>query len=259
MYSLERKSWDSEFFEKEIYALRGIEAGVRVDALDRDLARLDERGAFGVEAHLNIRSMATIPDLEELGFRLVDSRMEFITRTTRRPDDVAPERGTFRRFVQDDWEALVDLTRRSFVENPAFLSRYNNRWLFTPEESLRYYVEWHHWVLRTSPDLFLSWVDGDRYVGFYSILRKSNATTGIPDYKVGLAAIEPDYRALKGQNLMQAWLFHNTPDPEWTTINSPQLTNTSGLKNNIRSGKNFVAVELFFFRKNPRLSDELPR
>jgi hypothetical protein len=49
---------------------------------------------------------------------------------------------------------------------------------------------------------------------------------------------------------MQAWLFRETQDAEWTTINSPQLTNTSGLKNNIKSGKEFKTVELFFFRKN---------
>jgi hypothetical protein len=55
---------------------------------------------------------------------------------------------------------------------------------------------------------------------------------------------------------MQAWLFRETSDTDWTTINSPQLTNTAGLKNNIRSGKEFKAAELFFFRKNPRLSGE---
>jgi hypothetical protein len=97
-------------------------------------------------------------------------------------------------------------------------------------------------------------VDGDKYVGFYSILRIPDAERGIPKYKVGLAAIHPDYRSHNGQNLMQAWLFRETSDTDWTTINSPQLTNTSGLKNNIRSGKEFKTVELFFFRKNPRLS-----
>jgi hypothetical protein len=253
MYSLERKTWDADFFKKEIYLLSGMDAEAGLDGLDSDLHALDTSGVFATEVQLNVRLMRIVPELERLGFRLVDSRMEFITHSTRLVDNVVPERGEFRRYLEKDWDALVNITRRSFVENSAFQSRYNNRWLFSEEESLRYYVEWHKWVLRTSPDLFVSWVDGDQYVGFYSILRKNNPENAMPVYKVGLAAIEPEYRALNGQNLMQAWLFHNTPDLEWTTINSPQLTNTSGLKNNIRSGKKFAAIELFLFRKNPAL------
>ena len=188
--------------------------------------------------------------LEVLGFRLVDSRMEFITHTYRGENEVIAPVGKFRRFESQDWEALTEITIKNFVDNDQFKSRYTNREIFSREESLRYYLQWHRWVLDVSPDLFLSWVDGDKYVGFYSILRLADPQGIRPRYKVGLAAIDPDYRSHNGQNLMQAWLFRETQDSEWTTINSPQLTNTSGLKNNIRSGKEFKTVELFFFRKN---------
>jgi hypothetical protein len=252
MTSISRKDWDSEFFGKELFSLT-LEESTDADSLSKELAALDQRGVFGIEAHLNVRNMAQIQLLESQGFRLVDSRMEFITHTERFPDQVSPEVGAFRRYDSKDWDQLVAISESSFVDNPAFQSRYNNRWIYSREESLRYYLQWHHWVLETCPELFLSWVDGDKLVGFYSIMRKPDPQNSYPIYKVALAAIEPEYRALKGQNLMQAWLFHNTPDPEWTTVNSPQLTNTPGLKNNIRSGKNFVAIEVFLFRKNPAL------
>ena len=249
---LRKKIWDSEFFGRDFYELKAetaedvIEASSQFDQLDAD-------GVFGIECQINIRNLDAIPHLERLGFRLVDSRMEFITHTFRGEKDIPAPIGEFRRYEERDWDDLAAITIENFVDNPNFKSRYTNRDIFSREESLRYYLQWHKWVLDVSPDLFLSWIDGDKYVGFYSILRLPDEERGIPKYKVGLAAIHPEYRSHNGQNLMQAWLFRETPDADWTTINSPQLTNTSGLKNNIRSGKEFKTVELFFFRKNSRL------
>jgi hypothetical protein len=250
---LKKKDWDSKFFGRDFYLL-DIEDGLEIDQLKDELDQLDSKGVFGTECQLNIRSIDTMSHLEALGFRIVDSRMEFITHTYRGDAEISAPVGKFRRYEPKDWDDLSEITLKNFVENDQFKSRYTNRDLFSKEESLQYYLQWHRWVLDVSPDLFLSWVDGDKYVGFYSILRLPDPELGRPRYKVGLAAIDPEYRSYKGQNMMQAWLFRETPDPEWTTINSPQLTNTSGLKNNIASGKVFKTVELFFFRKNPHLN-----
>ena len=218
--------------------------------MKNELDRLDADGVFGTECQVDIRSIEMIAHLEDLGFRMVDSRMEFITHTHREENEIIAPVGKFRRYEPQDWEALAENTAKNFVDNDQFKSRYTNRQIFSREESLRYYLQWHRWVLDVSPDLFLSWVDKDKYVGFYSILRLPDPQSVHPRYKVGLAAIDPDYRSHNGQNLMQAWLFKETSDSEWTTINSTQLTNTSGIKNHIRSGKAFKTVELFFFRKN---------
>ena len=249
---LKRKDWDSDFFGRDFYLL-DITNGFKMDELKNELDRLDRAGVFGTECQLNIRSIDAMATLEGLGFHIVDSRMEFITHTYRGEHDIVAPVGEFRRYESKDWDALAEITLKNFVENDQFKSRYTNRVIFSKAESLKYYLQWHRWVLDVSPDLFLSWVDGEKYVGFYSILRLSDPELGRPRYKVGLAAIDPDYRSHKGQNLMQAWLFRETPDYDWDTINSPQLTNTSGLKNNIASGKEFKTVELFFFRKNSLL------
>ena len=246
---LKKLDWDSNFFGRDFYFL-DAQSEIDYEQLEVDLNYLDINGTFGVMCQINIRSIDVIPQLELLGFRLVDSRMEFVTHTVRGNQDIVAPVGEFRRYESKDWDGLVDLTLSSFVDNPQFKSRYTNRDIFSREESLRYFLQWHHWVLDTSPDLFLSWIDGDKYVGFYSILRHPDPKTSLPRYKVGLAAIDPGYRSHNGQNLMQGWLFRETADSEWTTVNSPQLTNTSGVKNNIRSGKEFKSIELFFFRKN---------
>lgn len=246
---LKKKVWDSDFFGRDFYLL-DVSEGLEIDRLKNELDRLDADGVFGTECQISIRNIEMMAHLEELGFRIVDSRMEFITDTNRGEHEIVAPVGVFRRFEPQDWEALSDITVKNFVDNDQFKSRYTNRNIFSRDESLRYYLQWHRWVLDVSPDLFLSWVDKDKYVGFYSILRLSDPQSARPRYKVGLAAIDPAYRSYNGQNLMQAWLFRETRDSEWTTVNSPQLTNTAGLKNNIRSGKEFKTIELFFFRKN---------
>ena len=248
---IERKEWDSEFFGREFYQLE-IEKELDPSLIRERLKKLDDEDVFGTECKINIRNLEAIPQLEDLGFRLVDSRMEFITHTVRGQHEIKAPVGEFRRYEHNDWDNLAEITVENFVDNPNFKSRYTNRQIFSRDESLRYYLQWHKWVIDVSPDLFLSWIDGDKFVGFYSILRVPDPENRRPRYKVGLAAIHPDYRSHNGQNLMQAWLFRETNDSEWTTINSPQLTNTSGLKNNIRSGKDLKTVELFFFRRNPK-------
>ena len=210
---LEKKVWDSDFFGRDFYLL-DLSSGLELDRLKSELDNLDANGVFGTECQLNIRNIEMMTHLEELGFRIVDSRMEFITHTYRGEKEIVAPVGNFRLFGPQDWEALSDITVKNFVDNDQFKSRYTNRDIFSREESLRYYLQWHRWVLDVSPDLFLSWVDGDKYVGFYSILRLADPQGIRPRYKVGLAAIDPDYRSHNGQNLMQAWLFRETQDSE---------------------------------------------
>jgi hypothetical protein len=82
--------------------------------------------------------MDVISHLEEMEFRLVDSRMEFITHTVRGEVDIHAPVGDFRRYEDCDWDELTAITTENFVDNSNFKSRYTNRNLFSREESLRY-------------------------------------------------------------------------------------------------------------------------
>jgi hypothetical protein len=250
---LRKKIWDSDFFGRDFYELKA-ESVEDVHEASAQFEKLDSNGVFGIECQIDIRNLEAINHLEKLGFFLVDSRMEFMTHTFRGDKSVSAPIGEFRRYEDQDWEELAAITIKNFVDNPHFKSRYTNRDIFSREESVRYYLQWHKWVLDVSPDLFLSWVDGEKYVGFYSLLRQPDAEHVRPRYKVGLLAVDEEYHSHNGQNLMQAWLFRETPDTDWTTVTTPSLANTPRLKNNIRTGQEFKTVQLFFFRKNPQLS-----
>jgi hypothetical protein len=242
------KAWDSNFFGRSIYS---GELSVKLEqrALEVEVNELDVLGVTLIEARIKSSHIENISILEDLGFRLVDSRLEFRTLSKRNDFEAQLDVGSLRWFENRDWNALADLTLKQFPNNDNFRSRYNNRRYFSLEESRNYYLEWHRWALESPTPLLCVWEVKNRLVGFYSVIRRAQGDA-IPEYKVGLAAVHPDFRSYQMQNQMQFWIFQNAPDPEWYTINSPALSNISGLKNNIRAGKNLSYVEFYLFRES---------
>jgi len=243
-----RREWDSKFFGREIF---GGELNLAftpevVGDLRSELNSIRDLGCELLEVRLNSRYFLNVPILEDLGFRFVDSRLEFRTHSVRSEFRAEVPVGSLRWFKEDDWKDIQELTVSQFADNPNFFSRYNNREYFSRSESIRYYLQWHHWVLENPIPLFCIWErDGD-VLGFYSVLRRSGSSD-TPEYKVALAAVQPKSAAHGMQNQMQFWIFQNAPDEVWTTLNSPSLTNIAGLKNNIRAGKDLSSVEAYFY------------
>ena len=66
------------------------------------------------------------PSLEDRGFRIVDTRISFITKLRReelRVVDPECEVGLLRLATRADLDEILELTRASFVDNPTFISR----------------------------------------------------------------------------------------------------------------------------------------
>jgi hypothetical protein len=244
------KQWDSEFFSKCIYFadLSFNIASQEAEYLVNDIDQLDRVGCELAEVRIRSSHFQYIPLLETLGFRFVDSRLEFRTRTSRRDYSVITPVGILRWFKKTDWPEVCQLTDSQFTENPSFKSRYNSREYFSLEQSKRYFTQWNRRVLESLDPLFCIWEVDGQVAGFYSILRQATDTS-TPDYKVGLAAVKPELAKHGMANKMQFWIFQNAPDQEFTVVNSPALTNLAGLKNNIRASKELSHVEAFFFRK----------
>lgn len=242
------KEWDSEFFGR-LFLSADLSREISTEGwkeLELEIEALKAGGAWLLEARLQSSHFHNATKLEDLGFRLVDSRLEFSTLTRRSEAVHSIPTGHFRWYQGSDWSSLEGLTRSQFATNANFKSRYNNRQYFSEEESHRYYMQWHRWALESENPLFCVWEVDGVFAGFYSILRQS-VRGSVPRYKVALAAVEPPFRSYGAQNQMQFWIFENAPDEEWLTINSPALTNLSGLKNNIRAAKELSYVEAYFF------------
>lgn len=244
------KKWDSDFFSRNIYF-----ADLSLDLSDQntkdltaEIKQLDKIGCELAEVRIRSSYFQNIPLFETLGFRFVDSRLEFRTRTTRQDHAVTAPFGVLRWFEDSDWHDVCQLTDSQFAGNPSFKSRYNSREYFSFDESKRYFAQWNRRVLESSSPMFCIWENARQVAGFYSVLRQATESP-IPEYKVGLAAVKPEHAKHGMANVMQYWIFQHAPDQEFTVVNSPALTNLAGLKNNIRSSKNLSHVEAFLFRK----------
>ena len=243
------KTWDSEFFNRDIYELTGVNeiGSVAVGQLGEMLDQVITNERAIVQTSVTSEYFSVIPSLEGAGFRFVDSRLEFLTTEERLDKEVSAPTGLFRDFDENDWDQLSELTFHSFASNTSFMSRYNNRNYFSVEDSHRYYMQWHKLVLENQNPMFCIWDVSGEICGFYTIVRKLDEETEMPFYKVGLGAVKEGHRSFGAQNLMQQWLFSRAVDPEWVTVNSPALTNKAGIKNNIRAQKNFDRAEVFMF------------
>lgn len=248
MTLLIQKKWDSEFFNREVFACDFNYAvnSSDVQALALEIEGLNRLDRPLIEARVRSEYFSNIPLLEDIGFRLVDSRLEFRTKTYRRDFTESDPRTSLRWFRAEDWDQVQELTIAQFVDNPNFRSRFNNRKYFSRDESVRYYLQWHRLALENEHPLFCVWETDSVVSGFHSIIRTPTSINTY-DYKTGLTAVRPERQGSGMQYQMQFWIFQNSPDDEWATVNSPALTNLPALKNTIRAAKDVSHVEAFLF------------
>jgi hypothetical protein len=246
-FRLERKDWDSDFFGRQIYSLELIDTP-DLAPLTAALGDLDAREVWGVECHLAVERFDQAPTIEEAGFRLVDSRMSFISEVTIDdiPDHELPY-GLIRQVTVEDLDRIEELTTTNLVDNPGFRSRYKDRRLFTRQESIRYYDAWNDLAYRTDPDLFPVWeVDGE--VAAYFTFLRAGPYDELPFFKGGLTAVDPAHRGHGAQNALQYFAFRRFGVDRWVLDSQTQITNPAVIRNHMRAQKQYRGATLTFYR-----------
>jgi hypothetical protein len=212
------------------------------------LDELDQSGVWGIEVLVTPEQISNVPTLEDAGFRLVDSKMSFISKLS--ISDVVPKPvpfGRLRQVRKEDLPCVSELTVRHLVDNPVVYSRFKNPDLYSREESIRYYDAWNLRAFREQPELFVVWeVEGE--VGAYFNYMRFDHPQFKPYFKGILTVVDPRYRGRNAQNIMQSFLFEKFQEPEWWIDNTTQISNTAVIKNHIKAGKAFHGSELIFFR-----------
>jgi hypothetical protein len=250
------KEWDSEFFGRQIGSLTIDHhrlCGLPVDGVLKSMVKLvswtDEHGYDLIEASLDARGIRFVPVLESCGFRLVDTKITFLSLLKK---DELPEYpsvpGQIRFATEDDLEDILRLTHEGFTHNPSFISRYANRAYFTQRETTRYFTAWIRNHLEKEGSFFVVWTVDDELVGYY-IYRRDADDKGTAIYKGILCTIATGARGHKGHLAMQAFLYAHLPDEEFLLNNTTQLNNYAVIKNHIFSQKTLEKIELLFFRE----------
>lgn len=261
VWSVDLKPWDSEFFARPIASLtwerqndRIGEPSATVEALRAIVEQSDHAGFSIVECDLDVADLAIAWCLEEVGFRLVDSRIQFLTRFTRADiPDAQPTRGEVVDAAPWHRERIVELIHTGFTRNDHFISRFKNAEYFTPDETRRYYEAWFDNTAFASGAACAVFVDEGSVAGFY-VYQARDEMDGLPVMKATLTAVDPEFRGAGAHVAMQAYLYRKLSRKfgwqEWYVDNTTQLTNTPVVRNHIASGKQPRALRLTFFRRH---------
>jgi len=257
-FSVSLKEWESEFFGRTFGSLAWTHAPgppaslpEAADALGRVCREADAAAFAVVECHLDVNELAMAAALETVGFKLVDSRIRFVTRfTVADIPDTTPTRGVIVDAMPEHRDRIVELTHAGFTDNGHLVSRFKNPEYFSRDESRRYFEAWIDNTVfdtRSASAVFL--VDDD-VVGYY-IYQARDSREGIPVVKGILTAVEPEHRGANAQLAMQAHLYRKFGFDEWFLDNTTQLTNAPVIRNHIRSAKRLEEIVLTFYRKPP--------
>lgn len=240
---LERKDWDSEFFNREFFNIE-VELGemLRQETLSEVMSSLPQN-RLNVELQLDSRMSEYIPLIEESGFRLVDTKIAFLTdlNLCEQPMPQVPY-GVLRRVEGKDFSRIEELTFKCLVDNPAFVSRYKNEQLFTKDESQAYYMAWNNRAFREQPELFAVWEVDGVVQAFFNYMRIEGVYKGV------LTGVDESHRGHKIQNQMQYYLFRAFGEERFCVENATQLSNLPVIKNHIKSGRGLTEIRYFFNR-----------
>ncbi len=251
--TLTDKPWETEFFNRRTGSLTLApelltqSETVRDEVVTEVVRWAENKGFDLLELHLDIRSMPLVPCLEASGFRLVDTRITFITLMNK--NDLARfevDLGVVRLATPEDRDAIIVLTHRGFTDNPTFLSRFKDSTYFTQRDSERYYEAWINNHLEDDDTLFAVWEVDGKLAGYF-IYKRAGTQEGELIIKGILAAVAPEFRGHKGHLFMQTFLYDLIPEPQFYLDNTTQLNNYPVIKNHVTSQKKLDRIALTFF------------
>jgi hypothetical protein len=256
--TLRFNEFETRFFGRRIGVLDADPAALgalgtedRAGAVALAVGAADEDGYRLVQAQIDAASLETAALLEEAGFRLADTRVEFLTRLDRGGlPRLEPPFGTVALATPADRNALLALTDEGLTRNPGFYSRYKDPAYFTAEETARWFAAWVENDLADPGTLVAVWRLEEGPVAFFGLSRRGEHA-GLPLYKSTLAAAAPARRGHKAHMFLQTALFDALPIDEFWLRQVTQLTNTPIIRNNLLLGRRLDRTALTFFRRGP--------
>ncbi|MGA9278028.1 hypothetical protein [Ilumatobacter sp.] len=252
-FRVDEKRWDSTFFGRQIGSLSWTELPADRKAGRTELGRIaelsDAAGYSLVECHVGMTDFTLISLLEDIGFRVVDSRVRFLTRWTLADVPVTtPLDGAIRWAVPSDRDRIVELTHEGFTDNDKFCSRFKNPDYFSAGDTRRYFEAWID-STAFEADAASAVLEIDNEVRGYFIYQVRGEYEELPVVKGILTAVAPNSRGANGHLAMQAFLYHRLGLSDWFLDNTTQLTNTPVIRNHIRSSKRLDEIVLTLYRR----------
>jgi hypothetical protein len=259
--SLKIKEWETNFFKRKFGALSIIHTAFErlsyeatKDSLDFILTYADNLQFDVIELHLNILGLNLVPILEEKGFRLVDSRITFITMMHKQHIiKYSCPIGKIHLATKSELSDILYLTHEALTDNRSFFSRFKNRKYFSKKETEKYFSAWIENHIDDSNTFFAVVKKENKTIGYY-IYKRAGLHKGGQIYKGILTAVATEFRGYNLQHSMQSFLYDFFPEEKFYLDNTTQLTNFTLVKHHIRTQKNPVRIEMTFYRSKDSLT-----
>lgn len=262
-FTIDERGWESEFFRKrwgylafsKFLPSRLIESPSLVE---EDLTAIIEESndLFELlEVSVEAEAFTLVPYLEDVGFRLVDSRITFKTVFT---SDIAKSQNfpldfpflRIEEFSNKYLEQIISLTKKHLTNNPSFISRYKNPLFMESGSADNYFTLWVSNALISNDSMSCVLLDTENMVQGYFIYQRKNSEEELPVYKGILTVINDAYRGKATHLVMQSFLFSKIKDKKYVIDNTTQLSNLPVIRNHIKSQRRLNSISLTFFRKN---------
>jgi len=256
-FTITNKQWESDFYGRKFGSLQignfdylnKFSYKQIAEPLDELMTCADKKNYDIIEIHIDINNIRIIPILEGAGFRLVDTRITFLTLINKEEYEIMPlSTETIANATLDDLDAINKLTKESFIDNNNFHHRFKDERYFSKDEIVQYYHAWICNHIKDKDTYFIVMKDKGRLFAYF-IYKKSGFFEGIPLYKGILTAVHPDYRGNSYHLHMQGYLYKQFPEKQFYLDNTTQLTNIATIKNHIKSQKKLNRIVLTFFRR----------
>lgn len=184
-FTVELRNWESEFFSKQwgflsfsnLLQSRIIESPSKVE---KDLNSIIEESnsLFEIlEVSVGADVFTIVPYLENVGFRLVDSRISFKTVFINNSNDFQNFPLDFpalriETFSSGYLEQVVSLTRKHLVNNPSFISRYKNLLFMENDSADNYFTIWVSNAIMSDNSVSCVLLDAENVVQGYYLSKK---------------------------------------------------------------------------------------
>lgn len=254
-FVVEPRPFESDFFSLSVCRL-GLKPDAELNLFSSELSTFMASSNHDViETNLDMQDLERAPVVADNGFRLVDSRITFVSLVAAGdPDFVfASEHADFeiRMFEDRDLDQVVELTHTHLTNNAGFVSRYKDEAIFGKDSGRRWFGAWIQDM--TSSDrghTAVATVDGD-VVGFFTYENRGVFADDLPLYKGILVAVDPRYRGSKLHLILQSYLFNTFPESSFYIENATQLSNYAVIKNHVRSNRHLKNCDLTYMWAQP--------
>jgi ribosomal protein S18 acetylase RimI-like enzyme len=251
--------WETKFFGRRFGKLElsasqedAFDAGKYTETVNDVVTFADKQGYDIIDLHLNTSWFNLIPFFEDSGFRLVDTKLTFITLMNKADIQEIPNPAGEILFASDDMKnQLLDLTHKCFTHNPEFYSRFKNRFYYSTEDTERYYSAWIENHLGDGKSLFAVMIDANKLIG-YLLYKNIGKLRQRELYKGVLVAVHPGYRRKRVHLSLQSFAYRHFLEDEFYLDTTTQITNIPTIRNYIKSKKALDRVEMIFYRRKDR-------